>query len=49
MTSKWVNDTLQELKLVPNDNVQYLVQELHKVAGQDKENPRIEITIKEIK
>lgn len=49
MASKWVNDTLQELKLVPNDNVQYLVQELHKVAGQDKENPRIEIAIKEIK
>ena len=49
MTSKWVNDTLQELKLVPNDNVQYLVQELHKVAGQDTINPRIEIVIKEIK
>ena len=47
MTSKWVNDTLQELKLVPNDNVQYLVQELHKVAGKDAINPRVEITIKD--
>ena len=47
MTSKWVNDAMQELKLVPNDNVQYLVQELHKVAGQDKLNPRVEITIKD--
>lgn len=45
MCSKWVNDTLQELNLVPNDNVQYLVQENHRVREQDKNNPRCIIRI----
>ena len=45
MCSKWVNDTLQELKLVPNDNVQYLVEELHQVAKRDTVNPRCVVII----
>ena len=45
MTSKWVNDTLQSLKLVANDNVQYLVQEIHNVGEQDRDNPRVEVLI----
>lgn len=47
MCSKWINDVLQELDLVPNDNVQYLLSEHHFVGTYDKENPRVEITIKE--
>lgn len=49
MMSKFVNDTIQELGLVKNDNVKFLVREVHQVAGIDKDNPRCEITIKEIK
>lgn len=49
MMSKFVNDTIQELGLVKNDNVKFLVREVHQVAGIDKDNPRCEITIKEVK
>ena len=49
MMSKFVNDAIQELGLVKNDNVKFLVREVHEVGGQDKENPRCEIVIKEIK
>lgn len=48
MTSKWVNDALQSLKLVPNDNVQYLVEELHKVGDHDSINPRVEVLIEPV-
>lgn len=48
MCSKWVNDVLQELNIVQNDNVQYLVREVHEVGGQDRENPRAEILINTI-
>ena len=47
LASKFFNDTLQTLKLVPNDNVKYLLAEHYIVGGQDKLNPRIEIHIKE--
>lgn len=49
MMSKFVNDAVQELGLVKNDNVKFLVREVHEVGGQDKDNPRCEIIIKEIK
>jgi Holliday junction resolvase RusA-like endonuclease len=49
MCSKWVNDVLQELDIVQNDNVKYLVGETHEVAAQDKENPRVEIQITTVK
>ena len=42
MASKWLMDTLQELRIVLNDNVKYLVEEHYYVAGKDTENPRIE-------
>ena len=48
MCSKWVNDTLQELKLIQNDNVKFLLEETHRVAGKDTTNPRVEISIKEL-
>lgn len=48
MTSKWVNDSLQTLGFVANDNVQYLVEELHKVGEHDSLNPRVEVLIEPI-
>lgn len=45
MCSKWLNDVLQEMGIVQNDNVKYLIEETHQVAGQDKLNPRCEIEI----
>lgn len=42
MASKWLMDTLQELRIVLNDNVKYLVEEHYYVAGKDVDNPRIE-------
>ena len=47
LASKFFNDSLQTLNLVPNDNVKYLLAEHYLVGGQDKLNPRIEIQIKE--
>lgn len=47
LASKFFNDSLQTLNLVPNDNVKYLLAEHYVVGGQDKGNPRIEIHIKE--
>ena len=47
LASKFFNDSLQTLNLVPNDNVKYLLAEHYVVGGQDKSNPRIEIHIKE--
>lgn len=49
MMSKFVNDAVQELGLVKNDNVKYLLREVHEVGGQDRLDPRCEIIIKEIK
>ena len=48
MCSKWINDVLQSLGKVPNDNVKYLIREIHEVGGKDVDNPRAEITIQEI-
>ena len=48
MCSKWVNDTLQDLKLVENDNVKYLVEEVHRVVDQDRINPRCIVIIEEV-
>lgn len=49
ISSKFLNDALQELGLVKNDNVKFLKREIHDVVEQDKDNPRVEIIIKEIK
>lgn len=45
MASKFFLDALQESKLVINDNVQYCIKEEYLVGGEDKSNPRIEITL----
>ena len=45
LASKWFLDALQEAKLITNDNVKVIVQEIYQVAGQDKQDPRIEATI----
>jgi hypothetical protein len=49
MCSKWVNDVLQDLNIVQNDNVKFLVEETHKAIAQDRENPRVDIQITIIK
>ena len=46
--SKFVNDSLQELGIVTNDNVQFCVDEHFKVGSQNKADPHIQITIKEV-
>ena len=45
MASKFFLDALQESELVTNDNVQYCIKEEYLVGGEDKNNPRIEITL----
>ena len=49
LQSKFLNDTLQELGIVKNDNVKYCKKETAIVGSHDKEDPRVEITIKEYK
>lgn len=48
MASKIVLDSLQELNIVQNDNVQYCLRETFIVGLEDKSNPRIEVTIKPV-
>lgn len=45
LTSKIVNDALQEYGVVINDNVQYCIEEVAKVGGMDKDAPRCVVTI----
>ena len=45
---KYLNDTIQEMGLLINDNVNYYKQSSWEVVGQDKENPRVEIELEEI-
>ncbi len=49
LISKFLNDTLQELWIVNNDNVQFLTKEVYVVGGLDKIEPRVEIEITEEK
>lgn len=48
MIDKFLNDALQEIKLISNDNVGYYKKGSWEVAGVDKLNPRIEIEIEEL-
>lgn len=43
--SKFFNDCLVELWCVPDDNMHYFIEKHMVVWWQDKENPRVEITI----
>lgn len=45
---KFVLDALQDNNVVVNDNVKNHLGTTWTVAAQDKENPRLEITIKEV-
>lgn len=45
---KFLLDALQTGNAVKNDNVKHHMGTCWSVAGQDKENPRLEITIKEV-
>lgn len=45
---KYLMDALQELSIIENDNVKNYVECVIKVAGEDKENPRVEIIVEEI-
>ena len=47
-SEKVVLDAIQEINIVTNDNVKYHKGSTWSVADQDKENPRVEITIKPI-
>lgn len=49
LSSKYLLDTLQLLKLVQNDNVKYLKEEHYYAVAKDINNPRIEATITELK
>ena len=44
---KSVMDALQDLHIIENDNVQFYQRSLIEVAGRDKENPRVEVTVME--
>ena len=49
LIEKFYLDAIKTHGLISDDNVNYHVGSTWSVAGQDKENPRIEIAIKEIK
>lgn len=48
MISKFLNDSLQEIGIVQNDNVQFLLEEHSYVGDYDKHFPRCDITIERI-
>lgn len=45
VVDKFLQDSLQELGIVENDNVQYCKKVMCEVGGQDKINPRVCVTI----
>ena len=49
LIEKFYLDAIKTHGLISDDNVNYHVGSTWSVAGQDKDNPRIEIAIKEIK
>lgn len=48
VVDKFVQDSLQELGIVENDNVKYCKEVVASVGEQDKENPRVRVTISSI-
>jgi len=47
-TSKALLDSLQECECIDDDSVEYCIEEVSKVGGLDKNNPRVEIILEEI-
>lgn len=45
---KYLLDAIQDIGLVENDNVKYHIGSSWEVGFQDKENPRMEVYIKEV-
>ena len=45
---KFFEDALSELGCIPDDNYKYVPSSVCSFGGIDKENPRVEITIKEL-
>lgn len=45
LIDKFTQDSLQDLNIVSNDNVQYCQEVIFKVGGEDKCNPRVEVII----
>lgn len=45
---KYLMDALQELKIIENDNVRNYVRCQIEVAGEDRNNPRLEIIVEEL-
>lgn len=48
MIDKFLNDALKENKIITDDNVKIYKKITGEVAGQDKQNPRVEIEIRGI-
>lgn len=48
LVEKYVLDAIQEHGVVENDNVKFHLGTTWEIGGQDKENPRAEVIIKEI-
>ena len=46
MIEKFFLDAIQEINIVENDNVNYHLGSTWSIGGQDKSNPRCEITLK---
>jgi hypothetical protein len=46
--SKFFLDALVELGKIPDDNYKYVPREIFQIGEVDPDNPRVEITIKEI-
>lgn len=47
LASKFLNDSLKEAAIVPDDNINFLKKETCIIGGYDKINPRIEVIIGE--
>ena len=49
LASKHANDAFEIYGLIENDNVKHCKRECYYVADQDKDNPRVEIFVRQIK
>ena len=45
---KFLMDALQECGVIVNDNVQHYIKSSWEVIEQDRDNPRVEVTVEEI-
>jgi len=49
LIDKFFQDSIQELEIVSNDNVQYCKEVIFRVGGEDKVNPRVEVFLQEFR